>query len=713
HEITPRTLDFILGFGERLSAYLMSQCLCDQDLSAEYIDARELIKTDDTFGRARVLKEQTSDQIRTFFNGMNGLPVVTGFIGATKSGESTTLGRGGSDYTASLLAAALQAETIEIWTDVDGLLTADPRKVGRAFTIPSVSYEEAMELSHFGASVIYPSTLQPAKRANIPVLIRNTFAPDRPGTKIGAHVGRDEKMIKGISSIDDIAFLTVRGSGMVGVSGVAARIFDTLARENINIILITQASSEHTVCLAVLPEFAERAKTSIEEEFRLELQEENIDEVLLEHDLSVIAVVGDHMHRRPGIAGRVFNALGRNGINIVAIAQGSSERNISFVIRRKDESKALNTLHDAFFLGGVKTIHLFLVGVGLIGGTLLKLIRKQLQTLYENYLIDVNLIGLANSRKMLIRKDGLKLKGWKKILEEEGEKSDLSTFIQQMKKLNLPNSIFVDCTASDEVPQTYRRILSSSISVVTPNKKANSVAQKYYDELQQISLQHNAAYRYETNVGAGLPVVATTSELISTGDKIQKIEGVLSGTLSYIFNQFDGQTSFSEIVRLAREKGYTEPDPREDLNGHDVGRKLLILAREAGFELEFDDLEIQNLVPEEVRDAPDVETFFEQLKDYDDRFEQLRAKAEREDKKLCYIARFENGEGIIRLQKIAPDHPFYQLSGSDNIVAFTTNHYRENPMVIKGPGAGAEVTASGVIADILRVANTAAFTNAG
>ncbi len=426
-----------------------------------------------------------------------------------------------------------------------------------------------------------------------------------------------------------------------------------------------------------------------------------------------MAVVGDHMQQKIGIAGRVFNALGRNGINIAAIAQGSSERNISFVIRSSDESKALNTLHDAFFLGGVKTINLFLVGVGLIGSTLLRLISKQLKSLYSHYLIDINLTGLSNSRKMIIRKEGMALDKWEEALDAAGEKADLDAFIGQMEALNLPNSIFVDCTASDEVPRCYRRVLESSISVVTPNKKANSISQDYYNALQETSLNHNAAFRYETNVGAGLPVVATTRELVSTGDRVRKIEGVLSGTLSYIFNQFDGGQPFSEIVRTARKKGYTEPDPREDLNGHDVGRKLLILAREAGFELEFKDLEIENLMPGDVQDAPDVEAFFERLKEHNAHFEQLRAGAAEEGKKLCYIARFEGGEGAVKLQKIAPDHPFFQLSGSDNIVAFTTDHYSEHPMVIKGPGAGANVTASGIIADIIRTANTAASTNAG
>jgi len=712
-ELTPRTLDFLLGFGERFSAYILSQCLSDRGHPAEFLDARMLIKTDHHFGSARVLPDVTHKNICAHFNEKKDLQIITGFIASTENGESTTLGRGGSDYTASLIGAALQAEVVEIWTDVDGLMTADPRKVDRSFPIPSVSYEEAMELSHFGAKVIYPPTLRPAMRANIPISIYNTFNPEEPGTRIHSRSVSDSTQIKGLSSIDEVALITIKGSGMVGVTGIAARIFSTLARASINIILITQASSEHTVCLAVLPEHAEQALATIEQEFKQEIQEEAIDNVLVKKELSVVAVVGDDMQHTPGIAGRVFNALGRNGINIVAIAQGSSERNISFVIDKKNEAKAMNTLHDAFFLAGVKTVNLFLVGVGLIGGTLLKLIQKQLQTLYDDYLIDIQLTGIANSRKMLVSEKGIDLDRWSGMLASEGESSDLNRFISQMKTLNLPNSIFVDCTASQAVSEIYSEILQSSISVVTPNKRASSGKQAYYKELQTQSRRHNAAFRYETNVGAGLPVVATLRELVSTGDTIQKIEGVLSGTLSYIFNTFSGGTPFSEIVRKAREKGFTEPDPREDLNGHDVGRKLLILAREAGFELEFEDITIQSLVPEQARDASSIDDFFTILEQHDQHFEQLRKNAEKKGKKLCYIARFERNNAAVKLEEIEPYHPFYNLSGSDNIVAFTTDHYQESPMVIKGPGAGANVTASGIIADILRVTHTTALSNAG
>lgn len=712
-EITPKTMDFITGFGERFSAIVVAAALNDSGIDADYVDARTIIKTNNHHGQAKVLTAPTYSNIRNALTNTSTVKVVTGFISSTEDGTSTTLGRGGSDYTASLIGAALEVDQIEIWTDVDGLMTADPNKVKRAFSIREVSYEEAMEMSHFGAKVIYPPTIQPALHAGIPICIKNTFRPEAPGTVIRKDVESTGRLIKGISSISEVTLITIKGSGMIGVSGIAARLFSTLAQENINIILITQASSEHTVTLAVMPHHGVKAELVIKKEFQLELQENVIDEVEIEKELSVIAIVGDNMRQIPGIAGRVFSALGRNGINIVAIAQGSSERNISFVVDKRNEAKAMNTLHDAFFLAGIKTVNLFLVGVGLIGGTLLRLFENQVETLFEDYLIDIKLRGVADSKKMLVADDFVSLEKWENELEETGEETSLVEFIERMKELNLPNSIFIDCTASDEVPELYPEILASSISVVTPNKIANSSKQDYFNNLHRLASKHNAAFRYETNVGAGLPLIATLYELVTTGDKLRRVEGVLSGTLSYIFNNYDGSTPFSEIVKQARAKGYTEPDPREDLNGHDVGRKLLILARVAGYILEFDDIEIDNLVPDGARRAGNVESFFEQLQKFDDQFEKLRIDAESENKKLCYIARFEEGKGSVKLEKIGSDHPFYGLRGSDNIVALYTDHYQESPMVVKGPGAGANVTAGGIIADILRVANTKAYTNAG
>lgn len=713
-ELTPKTLDFIVGFGERFCALILAACLDSIGVKAQFTDTRQLIKTDANFGSARIQIKKTYRNLKAFARKHpESVLVATGFIASTDEQESTTLGRGGSDYTAALFGASLKADCVEIWTDVDGLMTADPRKVKRAFSVANATYEEAMELSHFGAKVIYPPTIQPALRSNIPIIIKNTFKPDHPGTEIRDEADFKPGMIRGMSSIDDIALITIKGSGMIGVSGVASRIFTTLAAEDINIILITQSSSEHTVTLAVPPGQAERARTALQKEFSSELSNNLIDAVQLERDLSVIAVVGDNMRHIPGIAGRVFNALGRNGINIVAIAQGSSERNISFVVDRKNEKKALNTLHDAFFLAGVKSVNLFLVGVGLIGGTLLEILREQAHSLYKQYQIDINLKGVGNSRKMLLGEEGIPLTDWKRHLDERGAPMDLNRFVDEMDDMNLPNSIFIDCTASSDIQKVYEEVLSRSISVVTPNKKANSSSQELFDRLKATAERHNCAFRYETNVGAGLPLIGTMNELVTTGDRVDRIEGVLSGTLSYIFNTYDGSVPFSSIVKTAREKGYTEPDPREDLNGHDVGRKLLILARVAGYKLEFDDVQIQNLVPEGARDAGSVDEFFEMLESYDHEFEALLKDARSADKKLCYIARLGDGKLNVSLEKIDATHPFFNLSGSDNIIALYTRHYNENPMVIQGPGAGANVTAGGIIADILRVTDTKVVNNAG
>ena len=713
-ELTSKTLDFIMGFGERFSALILASLLNNRGVETLYTDTRPIIKTDQNFGNARVKTAETFRNIRNHIEtNDHNVIVATGFIASTEWGESTTLGRGGSDYTASLYGAALQAGVIEIWTDVDGLMTADPRKVKNAFSVEYASYEEAMELSHFGARVIYPPTIQPALKSKIPIRIKNTFKPKHPGTEINREMKEMNGTIRGMSSIENVSLITLRGSGMIGVSGVSARVFGSLARVGINVILITQSSSEHTITLAVLPEDAKMAKRAIGEEFYDELSADIIDEVKVEEELSVIAVVGDNMRQIPGIAGRVFNALGRNGINIVAIAQGSSERNISFVVDRKNEKKAMNTLHDAFFLSGVKTMNLFLVGAGLIGGKLLEIISEQTDELFREYQIDMNLRGIANSRKMLLSEDGLSLTGWPEDLEMKGEETDLNQFVEGMKQMNLPNSIFIDCTASQKIQSVYKEILSASISVVTPNKKANSSSQDFFSSLHETARKHNAAFRYETNVGAGLPIIGTINEMVTTGDKIHKIEGVLSGTLSYLFNRYDGSEPFSDLVKQAKESGYTEPDPREDLNGHDVGRKLLILARVAGYNLEFDDINIQNLVPEQAREADSVDEFFDKLKNHNQEFEVLVKEARQSGKKLCYIARYQDGEANVALEQIGGDHPFYNLSGTDNILAIYSSHYDEHPLVVKGPGAGAGVTAAGIIADILRVADTKAYSNAG
>lgn len=710
-ELTDRTHDFVLAFGERFSAFILAEVLTDHGIPAAYYDARSLIHTDDSFRNARVLTSESYKNINAALDGSDKVGVITGFIASTPRGETTTLGRGGSDYTAALVGAALDAEAIEIWTDVEGIMTADPNRVRQYHPIPRLSYEEAMELSHFGARVLYPPTIHPVLEKSIPIFIKNTFNPEAEGTVISSEPQIGTATVKGISSIDNVTLLTLRGSGMVGVSGVAARIFSALANADVNVIMITQASSEHTVCFAVLPTQAEKAQLALEEAFSLELQQGAIEKVEVEDECSIVAVVGEAMRKTPGISGKLFRALGKNGINVRAIAQGSSERNISVVIQREDLSKALNTIHDAFFLSKIKTVNLFLVGTGLIGSKLLELVEKQKKMLFENHNISLRLCGISNSRYYMVDEEGMPFTGWPDRFESDGKPADLNAFLEEMRNLNLPNCLFIDCTASDEVSDTYPAVLRSNVSLVTANKKANARSIAHYKELQELAIRHNVMYLYETNVGAGLPVVKTLQEQILAGDEILSIEGVLSGTLSYIFNIYDGKTPFSEVVRSALEKGYTEPDPREDLNGKDVARKLLILSREAGFELEMEDLEIENLVPEPAREAADVESFFEELSEFDDTFRQRFDDAASRGNRLCYIARYKGNKATVGLEEIGQNHPFSGLSGSDNIFAFHTRHYKDTPLVVKGPGAGAEVTATGILADILRISNVPAFSN--
>ena len=703
-ELSPRTLDFILSFGERLSAYIITSALNDKGISSEYLDSRKLVRTDNNFGNSKVDFEVTIKQIKNYFRSHKQLQVITGFIGTTIHNETTTLGRGGSDYTAAIFGAALNVSEIQIWTDVDGVMTADPRKVKNAFSLPHITYEEAMELSHFGAKVIHPPTIQPAFSKKIPIVIKNTFNPDFDGTIINNKSNSSKFTIKGLSSIDNISLIRIQGSGMIGVAGIAKRIFSALAGVKVNVILISQASSEHSLCIAVLPQNAHLAKRSIEKEFKFEIFEHLVNEPVVENNVSIVAVVGENMRNYPGISGKVFQALGRNGINIMAIAQGSSELNISTVISREHEAKALNALHDSLFLSKEKSVNIFLVGTGLIGGTLLNQIDNQIDYLSKEFGLDFKIIGLANSRKMLIHPVGIDVKTWKDELDSKGTHTDLEKFIENMRALNLSNSVFIDCTASKVVVEKYPDIFSSNISVVTPNKIANSSSYGFYQQLKQLALKHNVKFLYETNVGAGLPIIGTLKDLVSSGDEIQKIEGILSGTLSYIFNSFSKEKPFSEVVKLAKEKGYTEPDPREDLSGMDVARKLLILAREAGLTLELKDIKIEKILPPEVEKAKSINDFFIKLKKHDNDFERMREKAAVKGNLFRYIASLENGKAKISMQEVNTDHPFYFLSGIDNVIAFTTKYNQERPVVVKGPGAGADVTASGVFADIIRAA---------
>lgn len=706
-ERTIRTLDYVMSFGERLSAYIITEVFRDKGLSADFLDARKVIRTDDQFGYARVDFETTNKLIREHFKFHPDVQIITGFIATSATGETTTLGRSGSDYTAAIFAGALQASDLEIWTDVDGMMTADPRLVKKAFTVPEMSYEEAMELSHFGAKVIFPATMQPAMVNRIPIWIKNTFNPTFRGTLIHAQ-SANGKIIKGISCMNAVSLLSLQGSGLLGVVGASMRLFATLAREKVNVILISQASSEHSICFAVENAHAALAKAAIEKEFQHEIRNEEIDAVQVEADLSIVAVVGDGMKRSPGTSARMFSGLGKNGVNVMAIAQGSSERNISAVVRQVDAAKALNALHESFFLSDRKLLNVFLVGTGLIGSALLKMISEQFSKLAKENLLEVNVIAVANSRKMLFSETGLDLTTALVQMKDDGEEMHMQAFAAKMIACNLPNSIFVDCTSSEEVTAVYQEILEANISIVTPNKKANSGTMEHYETLRRTAFRRGVKFLYETNVGAGLPVINTLNDLLLSGDKVISIEAVLSGTLNFLFSSYAAGMKFSDVVKEAKAKGYTEPDPRDDLSGMDVARKILILAREAGLPFELSDVRVENLVPKDCQGSDlSVDKFFEQLAKHDAGFEKLRAEAETRKEKLRYTAVLKDGRASVSLGTVGEKHPFYSLSGSDNIILLTTERYQERPMVIRGPGAGAAVTAAGVFADVIRIGHYA------
>ncbi len=704
-EASLRTMDYVLSFGERNSNYIIAHALTLNGLPADYLDAREIIVTDKNFGAAKVNLEVSYENIKTHYKKADKIQVVTGFVASAKGGLTTTLGRGGSDYTAALLAAGLEAEAIEIWTDVDGVLTTDPRKVKKAFTIPTMTYGEAMEMSHFGAKVIYPPTIQPAFTKNIPIYIKNTFNPTFGGTYISNAKDESGPAVKGISSIGNISLLTLSGSGMFGVPGTAGRLFNALAIANVNIILITQGSSEYSISFAVQPKDAKKAKKEVEKEFQYEMRSNLVNPIKVEENLAVVAIIGENMRYQPGISGMLFRSLGKNGINAIAIAQGSSELNISVVINKEDEAKALNALHASFFLSDTKELHLFMIGVGLIGSTLIKQIKEQAAYLKEKQSLEIKIVGLSNSKKMLFNPEGIDLDNWKDNLVASESKTSFAGFIKKMKAFNLANTIFIDNTANKEIDKYYESILDSSISISTPNKIATSSSYAQYQTLKQTAEKRGVQFAYETNVGAGLPVISTLNDLINSGDRIIKIEGVLSGSLSFIFNSFKEGTKFSSIVKKAKEKGYTEPDPREDLSGLDVRRKLIILSRETGLAMEPEHVSIQNILPQACSDAATVAELMIEIKKADDYFEAMRKEAADKGGVLRMIAKLEDGKASIALESVGTDHPFYSLSGSDNMIVFTTERYRERPLVVTGPGAGAEVTAAGVFAEIIKIGN--------
>jgi aspartokinase/homoserine dehydrogenase 1 len=706
-EASKRTMDYVLSFGERNSAFIISKALNQRGINSEYLDARKLIVTDKNFGSANVNFKQSNKNIVQHYNANKNIVfVVTGFISADKGGLTTTLGRGGSDYTAAILAGALSSKRLEIWTDVDGVLTCDPRRVKKAFTIESLSYNEAMELSHFGAKVIYPPTIQPALSKKIPIYIRNTFNPSFKGTTIDKSTKASKKKeLTGISSLSNIALLTVQGTGMVGIPGVAARLFSSLAAQKINIILITQGSSESSISFAIKSSDQKLAKQCIEETFRQEIKEKFIQPVAVEDKLSIVAIVSEQMKKLPGVAGKLFSSLGKEGVNVIAIAQGSSELNISFVIKTEEEEKALNLIHDAFFLSSTKNVHLFVIGVGLIGGTLLNQIQRQAKKLQASHGIEIKLVALANSKKMLFEKSGLNLKTWKNKLIKSKVISDTSQFVHNMIAMNLPNSIFIDNTANANIPKLYEKILSENISIVTPNKVATSSSIKNYTKLKSIAKKKNVHFLYETNVGAGLPVISTIKNMMASGDKLISLEAVLSGSISYIFNNFSSEKKFSAIVKEAQQLGLTEPDPRDDLNGTDVKRKITILSREAGYNIDMKDVKLSPLLNKACMSAKSVEDFFIELEKADESFTNLVNKAESKEKVLRFIASFKKGKCSVALESVDNKSPFFALEGSDNMIVLTTERYRTRPLIVRGPGAGADVTAAGVFAEIIQIAS--------
>ncbi len=704
-ELSARTSDTILSFGELLSSFIISEGMQQICNNSGYKDSRELIKTNTDFGKATVNFEVSNELIRAFFrSNEKQVVVMPGFIAASLDGINTTLGRGGSDYTAAILAGALDVLELEIWTDVNGMFTANPKIVKQAKPIATISYQEAMELSHFGAKVLYPPTIQPVLKKNIPILIKNTFDPEAEGTYISNQVIASSNPVKGITHIDAITLITLEGSGMIGVSGSSKRLFEVLSNHKINVIFITQASSEHSICIGILNSDAAIAKDAINSAFEIEILQNKVNPCIVEQNLCIIALVGENMKNHQGLSGRMFSTLGKNNVNIRAIAQGASERNISAVINERDVKKALNALHENFFEENTKQLNLFVMGVGNVGEKFIEQIHLQKKFLKEKLKINLRVIALSNSKKMYFDEDGISLKDWKFALET-GEPCNQEQFITQVKELNLRNSIFVDITANESVSKTYEYYLKNNIAVVTCNKIACASEYDNYKKLKKLSRQFNAPFLFETNVGAGLPIIDTVKNLVASGDKVNKIQAVLSGSLNFIFNNFDENSTFHDVVKEAGAQGFTEPDPKIDLSGIDVARKILILIRESGYKMEIDEITNESFMPAECLDTTNNEAFFTSLQTHAAHFESIYKEALSKDSRLKYVAQFENGKANVGLRFIPKDHPFYNLEGKDNIVLFFTDRYVDQPLLIKGAGAGAAVTASGIFADVIRIGN--------
>ncbi|MDB5036580.1 MAG: bifunctional aspartate kinase/homoserine dehydrogenase [Bacteriovoracaceae bacterium] len=699
-----RTLELISGHGEIWSAQFLNAYLKSKKIDSAWLDARDVLIVDPTPTSLTI--DWTASQKKTnawLKNSKSPLLVITGFIASTEEGIATTLKRNGSDYSASIFGSLLKASSITIWTDVDGVLSADPRLVPDAVVLDQLSYEEASELAYFGAKVVHPSTMAPAIREQIPIWIKNTFNPSHPGTKI-SNTSSKENPVKGFTTIEQMALVNVEGSGMIGVPGIAEKIFGSLREVGVSVVLISQASSEHSICFAVPQTQAPLAKKTIEQTFLAERKAGQIQNIAVASDCCILAIVGDGMVDRPGIAAEFFTALGRARVNIRAIAQGSSERNISVVVNADEAHRALRAVHSAFYLSN-QTLSIGVIGAGLIGGTLLRQLAKRVKSLKKERNIDLRVRGILNSKKMLLKEEGLDLDSWEKDLKKSSTSSDMKNFLKHIHVPYLPHTVIIDATASSEMAKNYPDWLKAGIHIVTPNKRGNSGSSEFYREIQNTARSTNRYYLYETTVGAGLPLLHTLRDLIETGDRVEKIEGVLSGTLSYIFNSLSASKLFSQIVKEARAKGYTEPDPRDDLSGTDVARKLVILAREMGVDIELDQIELENLVPKQLRKSS-VDQFLSKLSNFDNEMTQLIKKAEKKSEVLRYVGSVDSkGRAEVKLKSYPKTHPFSRISGTDNMIVFTTTRYKKQPMIIQGPGAGPEVTAAGVFSDLLRVAS--------
>lgn len=701
-DLSPKTSDTIVSYGERLSSIIVAELI----EGAERFDSRAFVKTEKKHSKHTLDKDLTNRLVRETFRSIPKVAVVPGFISSDKTtGEVTNLGRGGSDYTAAVIAAALDADSLEIWTDVDGFMTADPRVIPNAYTITELSYVEATELCNFGAKVVYPPTIYPVCHKNIPILIKNTFNPDGAGTVIKQEVSSPQsKAIKGISSINDTSLITVQGLGMVGVIGVNYRIFKVLAKNGISVFLVSQASSENSTSIGVRTADADLACEVLNEEFAKEIEMGEISPMQAEKDLATVAIVGENMKHTPGIAGKLFGTLGRNGINVIACAQGASETNISFVIDSRSLRKALNVIHDSFFLSEYQVLNLFICGIGTVGGSLIEQIRSQRERLMAENGLKLHVVGIIDGSRAMFGRNGFDLANFREELKAHGMPSSRETIRDEVIGMNIFNSVFVDCTASPDIASLYKDFLQHNISVVAANKIAASSEYENYRELKTIARRRGVKFLFETNVGAGLPIINTINDLIHSGDKILKIEAVLSGTLNYIFNKISADLPFSRTIRMAQEERYSEPDPRIDLSGKDVIRKLVILAREAGYRIDQEDVEKNLFVPNDFFEGS-LDDFWKKVPSLDAAFEERRRILEKEHKHWRFVAKLEEGKASVGLQEVAANHPFYGLEGSNNIILLTTERYKEYPMMIQGYGAGAGVTAAGVFADIMSIAN--------